>query len=143
MKKIWSYLWLGLYLLCTGMSLIENAVGAMSVALMILKILFFVPPVMLLFNAITANDKKMVKLIRTLSIVSLSVTLVMILVSTTITFFYAAGVVQPYWVNLSYYLMLILSTPLYCGTVKALSLFLWACLLFATFVKFPDLKKGK
>lgn len=141
MNKIWSYLWFGLYLLCTGMSLIQDAVGVMAVVLMILKVLFFVPPVMLLYNALQAKDAKLVKLIRTLCIVSLCLSLVLILTSTIVTFFYAAGVVQPFLVNFFYYLMLIVSTPLYCGSFKALSLFLWACLLFATFVKFPDFKK--
>ena len=82
-----------------------------------------------------AADQKTVKTIRVISLVSLLLTTILLVLYFVLTLLYAATAVSAGVVNVTYYVLLLVSAPLFCGQYFFLSLFLWACLLFATFLQ--------
>lgn len=123
------YIWAGLYALCFGLSLISAPSGALQVVMTILSLAFFLPPAWLLVNAHKHSDEKTLKTVRILSILSLGLTLLCFVLN-----IFALGWPETAG-NIIYYVLIFLSVPMVsCGSY-ALSLFLWACLLFATCLK--------
>jgi hypothetical protein len=117
--------WGVLYALCAGFGFIPEPEGMVKWAMTGLSMMFFVPGFVLLY----LEQHKTVRLI---SAVSLGATMVIIMLnflsvhSTTGTgdFLYA--------------LLGLVSVPMFCSNLWVLSLFLWACLLMASFVKFSE-----
>ena len=130
MKKIILYaVWLVLYGLCAALGHISQPAGAQAAAMLILSLLFFVPGILLLVDALRAGDRKGLALLRWICGASLGLTLVMLVVnilsalnSTT------AGIVL-------HEILIFVSVPMVCSQHWLLSLFLWALLLFSTFWK--------
>nr|MBQ8245421.1 hypothetical protein [Oscillospiraceae bacterium] len=128
-NKTLYYIWAGLYALCFGLSLISAPSGALQVVMTVLSIAFFLPPVCLLVNAYQEQDAKTVKTIRLLSILSLGLTVLLFLLN----ILSMAG--SEILGNILYYVLVFFSVPMVCCGSYALSLFLWACVLFSTFFK--------
>ena len=127
----WLYCgWGIMYIVSVALSLIQNATGAAKLALLIFSVLFFVPGFLLLYNNIRSGNRKGVLLIRFISLASLVLTLVCLVV-----FFLFAGYGNEAAVNVTYEVLAIVSAPMLCSQYWAVSLFLWACLLFSTFFK--------
>lgn len=135
MNRFLTYSWAFMYVLCAALGTLQGATGIAKAALVLIAVLFFLPPALLLYNGLMAGQKKTVKIIRIISLVSLLLTSVLLAVYFVLTLLYAATVASAVAVNLTYYALLAVSAPLFCGQYFFLSLFLWACLLFATFIK--------
>ncbi len=124
MKKQSLYsAWALLYALCAVLSLIPSPQGVMAGLMVTASLLFFVPPAMLLYWAIPRERWGTVRLIRNLSIASLSLTLVVLIVN---FLSYGASVTAG---NVLYVLLIFVSVPMVCVQAWVVSLFLWACLL--------------
>ena len=130
MKEKISYIvWGALYILCAGLGFIENANGFGKVLLVVLAIVFFVPGAMLLYEGIRQKDRKKVLRIRYISAIVLGLTLV-----TLIANFFSVLASEAVGEAL-YDLLVLVSAPMVCGQFWIIGLFLWACLLMASFHK--------
>ena len=128
MKKILLYsIWACMYILCVGLAFIQEPPTATKIALVVISLLFFAPGGILLRDALKAQDRKGILQIRIISIVSLSLTLVAFAAN-------LMSIAAPKAVGDALYDVLILvSAPMVCGQYWIVSLFLWACLLSASF----------
>lgn len=135
MNRLLKYAWAGMYVLCAALGTLDGATGIAKAALVLIAVLFFLPPALLLYNGLVEGDKKTVKAIRVISLVSLLLTTVLLVTYFVLTLLYAATAASALAVNIAYGVLLVVSAPLFCSQYFYLSLFLWACLLFATFIK--------
>lgn len=123
-KKYWIA-WGILYLTCTLWGFIPSPDGALYWLLLLTSLGFFIPPGLLLHHAIGKGDRNTVKIIRNLSVLSLTVTTVTIVLNfLSANSSDAAGTVL-------YWLLIIVSTPMVCSQIWVLSLFGWAVLLMS------------
>ena len=127
MKKSTLFaLWGGMFILCAGLGFIPEPEGTVATVLRLVSVGAFVPPLVLLYRAQRRRDKVTLKLIGSLSALSLSLTLLLILLN----FLSAAG---PEWMGkLLHAVLVIISSPMIASGNWALSLFLWACLLMTS-----------
>ena len=129
-KSTLYYIWGGAYALCGLLSLIGKPSAVLQVVMTLFSLGFFVPPAVLLVKAFQEQDTKTVKLLRLISILSLGLTVLVFLLNIlSMGWSEAMG-------NFLYYTLVFLSVPMVCSGHYALSLFLWACLMFSTFLKF-------
>lgn len=115
-------LWGAAFALCAGLGFIPGATGFLRFALMALAVLSFLPPMIL----ISRRSPHILRLIRNLSILSLSLTVALIIAN-----FLSFGATRLVG-NVLYSLLVIVSSPMVCGQVWALGLFGWSYLLFAS-----------
>lgn len=128
MKKTILYgLWAALYALCAGLSFITNPSQLQAGAMTVLSVLFFVPGGLLLLDARRSRDKKTLLVLRWISSLSLGLTLAALIAN--IASVTASSVVG----DILHYVLIFVSVPMLCSHFWVLSLFLWACLLFAGF----------
>lgn len=125
-KRILYWIWGFFYLLCAFISNLENPVGAQKAALTVLSLIFFIPPVILLVDALKAEGKKTLLTLRVISILSLSLTLAALIANIAVVG--ASDTVG----RVLHQVLIFASVPMVCSQHFVLSLFLWACLLFAT-----------
>ena len=123
--KLWIT-WGCLYLLCTACAFIAVDPGFLYGLFIVFSIGFFIPGGMLLHYGITQNQQKLVKTIRLISIISLSLTVLMIVLNFLTARDSAAVGTVMYW------LLILVSTPMICSQVWVLGLFGWAFLLMAS-----------
>lgn len=117
------------YIICAGLGFIPEPEGAVRIFLMVISVLFFVPPAILLFDAFSSGDRKTVRLIRRLAALSLGVTLVLLIAN-------FLGALASEWLgSLLHVLLVLCSAPMFCSNYWVLSLFLWAVLLVASMQK--------
>jgi hypothetical protein len=90
-----------------------------------LSVLFFLPPVWLLYRA----DRETALLLRNLSLLSLGITLVTLILN------FVLAVSSEFLGNVLHYILVIVSAPMICSGYWVLSLFLWACLLMVSLKK--------
>ena len=118
-----------MFVLCAWLGSAQTASPMAKVALTLIAILFFVPPALLLYNGIQGKNRKLILWIRGICLGCLILT----------PLFFCLFLVSINAPGLSYLFFLLLnifSAPLFCGkSVWLLILFLWAALLFATFLK--------
>lgn len=143
MRKTLIFAWAGMFVLCAALGFIQPTSPIINIALTIICVVFFIPATLLLYNAIAEDDQKTVRVIRWISLGSLLATTVALVINIVCGVLYAAGIAAPQSVTISYTIMVIVSSPMCCGTFKALSLFLWACLLFSTLLKKDSIFKKK
>ena len=135
MKKANLYfIWGFLYFLCAFISNVQSPTGVQSVALTVLSLLFFIPPGVLLYDALKKEDKKTLFLLRLLSILSLSQTLGALIANIAVV-----GASETVG-NVLYQVLIFVSVPMVCSQHYVLSMFLWAFLMIATI---PKLYKRK
>ena len=86
-KKKLYIVWGVMYVLCAALGFVPSPEGALYGLLFMLSLAFFIPPAVLLYRAVQRSDLATVRVVRTLSLVSLSATLVMlvVIVCTTLT----------------------------------------------------------
>ena len=127
MKKTILYpLWGGMFILCAGLGFIPEPSGLLSTLLTTLSVLFFLPPALLLYAAGKQGTPDTAKLIRNLSLASLSLTLVLLVAN------FSLALRSEALGNFLHYTLTIVSAPMVASGHWALSLFLWACLLMAS-----------
>ena len=127
-QRILFIIWAILYGFCAGLGFVAQPTDAQSVAMTILSLLFFVPGALLLADAIARKSKKLLLALRIISIISLSLTVLVFLANL------ASAAASEAVGNALYYVLLLVSAPMSTIGFDLLSLFLWACLLFSTFV---------
>ena len=124
-KKTIFTLWGVLFILCAGFGFVPAPAGAMKGLMTTLSVLFFLPPVWLLYRA----DRETALLIRNLSLLSLGITLVTLILN------FVLAVSSEFLGNVLHYILVIVSAPMICSGYWVLSLFLWACLLMVSLKK--------
>ena len=123
-------LWGILYIVCALLGCIPAPQGVVKVLLVILSVLFFVPGGLLLYRGIRNKDHH-VRLIRNISVLSLGFTLLALIVNfLSVTGSALIG-------NISYGFLILVSSPMICSQYWFVSLFLWACLFFASSSHLP------
>ncbi len=121
--------WGALYIICTIFGFIRTENGLLQAIFALFSIGFFLPPGILLYEAIEGKDQKTIRTVRYLSIASLSLT-VLTLIGNVLTLPSSEAVGDR-----MFGLLIVVSTPMISSQAWAISLFLWACLLFGSFVK--------
>lgn len=124
-KKVLYIGWAALFILCAGLGFLPSPKGFAFGVLVFFSLLFFVPPAILLYRAMKAEDKRELRRIRNLSLISLSATLVVFILNIFSVGASAAAGKALYW------LLILVSSPMVCARIWVISLFLWACLLMA------------
>jgi len=125
-KKGFYIAWAAMFALCAGLGFVPNPKGTAYAALFILALLFFVPPMVLTYRAVKSGDVPELKRIRAICIIWLALTLTLLALNFLSVGFTAAAGQFVYW------LLIIVSSPMVCGQVWVVSIFLWGCLLSAT-----------
>ena len=125
-------IWLCFYVLCVGLGTLEDVKGMAKVFFVLTSLIFFLPGVYLLYLGNREKNRKICLRVRVVAIVSLVLTVVVfsgnvIAVSSSA----AAG-------RVLYDLLNLVSAPMFCSQYWILSIFLWACLLSASFMKRMD-----
>ena len=117
-------LWGILYAVCAALSFVPVSNGLVYGLLVLLSLLFFVPPGMLLYQAKQKQDRKIFRLVRNLALTSLIGTLLLFVLNVlSVTMSTVVG-------NVLYVLLALISVPMICGQIWVLSLFCWAILLW-------------
>lgn len=125
-KKFLAALWAGLFIVCAGLGFIPEPEESLKSLLTLLSLLFFLPPALLLYDAGRNRDAAALQLIRNLSAISLTLTMVLLILN-FLTVLSSEGLGQ-----ILHYVLIIVSCPMICSGHWAMSLFLWACLLTAS-----------
>lgn len=125
-KRILYIIWGCMYALCAGLGHIAEPGNAQSIALTFLALLFFVPPAILLIDALRDGDGKTLRLLRIISIVSLALTFILLLCNVT------SALMSEAWGIVLQELLLFASVPMFCSQHWVMSMFAWALLLFTS-----------
>lgn len=126
-EKLWIA-WGCMYVLCTVCGFLPVASSALSGLFLLFSIGFFIPGGMLLFNALKTGDRRTVKTLRLLSILSLALTILMIILN------FATARDSATVGEVMYWILIVVSTPMICSQVWILGLFGWACLLMGSII---------
>ena len=132
-KKLWLC-WLYLYILCAVLGFIPSPTGAAKVLLVLPALLFFVPGFWLVYRAKEQGDRNTVKYVLWAAIGALSVTVLLIVANI------GSALLSDAWGIVLYFMLVVLGSPLVCGQIWVLTLFLWACLLFYSLFTLKSLK---
>ena len=127
-KSLWIA-WGAMYVLCTLLAFIPYPTGFLKILLLLFALAFFIPGGILLYHAWQQGNRKLLRQIRILSILSLGLTLAALIAN------FLAVLAAETVGAVVYVALLLVSTPMVCSGIWVVSLFLWACLLFATFLK--------
>lgn len=133
-QKLLYILWGCLGVLCVGLGTLEFSDSLAQMAQILIALVFFLPGGILLYDALEAGDRKGILRIRWISILSLSLTLAALVAFILAS---ARGSSAATWL---YDVLILVSCPMVCGQYWLISLFLWACLLSATFAIKKDRK---
>ena len=121
--------WICLYILCVGLGTVGNMEGVGKVFFVLTSLIFFLPGAWLLGMGIKNKNRKTVLRVRIIAICSLALTVIVFCANVAAVS--ASGAVG----NFLYDLLNLVSAPMFCSQYWILSLFCWACLLSASFVK--------
>jgi hypothetical protein len=121
---LWGFFWIISGLLGHN----TDATGSQAVAITVVGLCTFVPGLLLLLEGLKHNRKDLLT-VRWISLASLVLTAVFFVANIlSVTASETAGLVL-------HEFLIFVSAPMMCMPFYPLSLFLWACLLFATFQK--------
>jgi hypothetical protein len=124
-QKTLYAIWGVLYALCCALGFLPQK-GAL---LTVFSVLFFLPGVLILADAYKQQNQTALRTLRYVSLGSLVLTLALLAAS----FASAQGSLK--LGDVLHYILGIVSVPMFCSSIWALSLFLWACLFIASFPK--------
>ena len=123
-KRLYG-IWLVAFVICACLGFLPAPAGAAGVLCMILAVVFFVPPVLIVYRSWKNQDWENIRLVRNLAMGSLILTLVILIGN-----FFTLTV--PEWVGDALYAVLVIvSTPMVCGQIWVISLLLWAALMWS------------
>ena len=129
LKELILYaIWFCLYLLCVGLGTVEQVEGVGKVLFLLTSLIFFIPGALLLVLAKQEKNRKIALRVRIVSICSLALTVIVFCANV----FAAASSQMSGFLN---DLLNLVSAPMFCSQYWVLSLFCWACLLWASFIK--------
>ena len=126
-NKVLFLIWGGLYILCALLGFIPAAEGLGKVLLILAAAAFFVPGWILFYRAKKNQDLSLLGALRWISLASLSATFLFL-----VLFFMCAGR-ETAAADVLYGFLILFSAPMMCAQYWIASLFLWACLLSASF----------
>lgn len=129
-ERVLYIAWAVLYAICAALGFYGEAEGFGKVLFVLTALIFFLPGIGLLVLGYREKNRKILGRVRTVSIVSLVLTLIFLVANVAVAAAEATNKVL-------HVLLVLVSAPMLCGQYWAMSLFLWACLLFATFAKLP------
>lgn len=125
-QKLLYAIWAVLFILCAGLGFIPEPEGSLQILLTLTSLLFFLPPAYLLYRAGREQNTAVTALIRNLSGLSLTLTLILLI------FNFFTALRSEHLGLVLHYILVIVSSPMICSGHWAMSLFLWACLLVAS-----------
>ena len=128
-EKALYCIWAILYAICTALGFLGPVQGVGKAFLVLAAVIFFVPGVLLLILGFREKDRRILRRVRLISTASLALTLI------TLVGNLAAARASEKVGNLLHVLLSLVSTPMLCAQYWIVSLFLWACLLFASFAR--------
>ncbi len=128
MKKTVLYsLWAMLYVICAVLGYcVPEPSGLQSFALIALSFLFFVPPVLLRIDAHRQKDQKTKRLLRWVSGASVALTMILLVANLL------SALGSQTLGDVLYVALAVVSAPMLSSQQGFLSVFLWACLFFAS-----------
>ena len=121
--------WGLLYIVCAFLGFVPDASGFGKVLLILNSLLFFVPGAILLYRGQTMGKPVQVRRVRLVCILSLGITTVAVIANVFSA--YGSALLGRVLENI----LMLVSVPMYCGQYRIIGLFLWACLLVASFKK--------
>lgn len=121
--------WGILYGICVVLGFIQTDNGLLQAIFALVSIGFFLPGGILLYEALEKRDKKVIRTVRYLSLTSLCLT-VLALIGNVLTLPSSEAVGDR-----MFGLLIVVSAPMVSSQAWVISLFLWACLLFSSFIK--------
>ncbi len=135
-------LWAVLYILCAVLGFMPEQEGLGRWILIFLSLLFFLPPALLVWRSWKDADAKQLRLVRNLSVFSLTATTVTLLLHILST---ALVLVMPVETALAvgdalYAVVNLVSAPMLCSQSWAVSLLLWAGLLWSAAAALKSLR---
>lgn len=122
MKKLWI-IWAALYAVCGVCGFFVPGNNLLYALFFMLALAFFAPAGFLIWEAVQRREKKLLRILRTISLISLLVTMV------TIVLNFVTVQASADWGTVMYWLLILVSVPMVCGQIWAVSLFGWACVL--------------
>ena len=120
-------LWGGMYIICCVLGFVSPADNFSRVFMTVLSVLFFLPPGLMVWQAKKKSDRKTLRLVRRISLICLGLTTIT-LVANFLSVLASTELVG----TLLHWLLALVSVPMLCSNAWILSLFGWACLLFAS-----------
>lgn len=132
-ERVLYIAWAVLYAICAALGFYGEAEGFGKVLFVLTALIFFLPGIGLLILGYREKNRKILRRVRIISAVSLALTLILLIANVAVAAAEATN-------RLLHVLLVLVSAPMLCGQYWVMSLFLWACLLFATFVKLPKEK---
>ena len=132
-KALWVS-WYSLLLVCGLYGLLPEPVGFWKVLGIVLSIVAFVPAGLLIKVAFDASDVTLLRLVRRVCIVSLSVTVGLYALNVL------SALLPEVWGVIFHILLVIGSSPMFCAQYWILGLFLWSCLLWTTVTVQKEIK---
>ena len=128
-KRISYISWAVLYVVCMALSFVK-ADGYGKLLLSATGFIFFIPPFFFVYRAHKEDNQRVLRSFRLLCILVLAISLVLLVLNFLSVYFSAhTGLVL-------YVLLAMFSTPMLCIQYWAVGLFLWACLLMVTLIRF-------
>ena len=128
-EKVLYCIWAIMYALCAALGFWGEVQGVGRVFLVLAAVIFFLPGAALVVIGQREKNKKVLRTVRITAIVSLVLTLGLLVANM------AAVHGSELLGNTLHIILVLVSAPMMCGQYWIMSLFLWACLLFATFLK--------
>ena len=135
-KQLYLY-WLYLFIICAALGFIQDRGPLVTALLTIAGLLFFLPPAMLLYRDSRSTERKHIRPIALISLAALILSAALLLLYWALLARSGSDLAA----NIAYAALAVFSTPMLAMPAPALSLFLWACLLF-TALHFRKRKKN-
>ena len=120
--------WLCLYILCVGLGTVDTVEGVGKIFFILTALIFFIPGILLLVMGKKENSRKVTLRVRIISICSLTLTVILFCLNVATA---ATGKANSFLHDL----LNLVSAPMFCAQYWVLSLFGWASLLWASFMK--------
>ena len=131
LKELVLYaVWFCLYILCVGLGTVEEVEGIGKVLFLLTSLIFFLPGVLLLVLAKQENNRKIALRVRIVAICSLALTVIVFCANVAAVS--ASSGIGGFLNDL----LNLVSAPMFCSQYWIVSLFCWASLLWASFLKF-------
>ena len=122
-------LWGCLHVLCVGLGTVKEPEGFGKALLVLTSLIYFLPAILILRDGISHGKKKQISAVRWTAAASLGLTLALLVIN-----FLSVGAGANTG-RLVYDILNIVSAPMLCSQYWVMSLFIWACLFWASFFK--------
>ncbi len=143
-KYILLAIWAGMYVLCAVLGFLPPQEGANQALLVIMALLFFLPPALVIYRSWLDKDKKLLRLLRLIALVVLIATVTVLVINLLSV---ALILVMPESAalivgDMLYYLLILVSNPMICGQYWGIGLIGWAALLWSSIYGLKSLKNA-